>query len=100
MFFRLCSPRSAKLGLDLAAHLPEGVFGEADATGLGDAFEPGGDVDAVAEDVVSLDQHVADMDTDAPFHSAFVGDARIPLHRKPLQREGALDSADHRTELD
>ena len=80
--------------------MPKGIVGDADAAGLSDALQSGGDVDAVAEDVISLDQHVADMDTDAPFHSAFVGDARIPLHRKPLQREGALDSADHRTELD
>src|SRR6516162_5007981 len=48
--------------LDLAAHLTKGVFRDADATGLGDAFKPGSDIDAVAEDVVALDQHVAEMD--------------------------------------
>jgi hypothetical protein len=100
MFFRLCSPRSAKLGLDLAAHLPEGVFGDADPIGLGDAFEPGGDVDAVAEDVVTLDQHIAEMDADAPFHSAVGGDCGVPLRRQVLQRQGAFDGADHGPKLD
>src|SRR3984893_15725036 len=39
-----------KLGVDLAAHLAERVLGDADAAGVGDALQPRGDVDAVAED--------------------------------------------------
>jgi hypothetical protein len=31
----------SKLGLDLAAHLTEGVFGDADPTGFRYAFKPG-----------------------------------------------------------
>jgi len=66
----------------------------------GDAFKPRGDVDAVAEDVVALDQHVAEMDADAPFHSALVGNRGMEVRRQPLQCQGAFDGADHRTELD
>src|ERR1700730_7428356 len=48
-----------ELGFDFAAHLAERVFRDADAAGLGDAFEPCRDVDAVTEDVIPLDQNIA-----------------------------------------
>src|SRR5712671_3270429 len=69
-----------KLGVDFAAHLPKRVLREADAAGLGNAFEPRCDVDPVAQDVVALDQHIAEMDADAPFHAPVAGDRRIALH--------------------
>src|SRR6266478_3319530 len=78
-----------ELGLDFAAHLTKSVFGDADAAGFGDAFEPRRDVDAVAEDVVSLDQYVAEMDADAPFHAALAGNPRIAFRRQLLQDQGA-----------
>src|SRR5215813_11943703 len=59
-----------------------------------------GDVDPVAENVVSLDQYVAVMDTDAPIHSALGGGPGITFRRQPLQRQRTLDGADHRAELD
>ncbi len=89
-----------KLGRDFAAHLAKSVFRDADAAGFGDALEPCGDIDAVAEDIVPLDQYVAAMDADAPFHAAFGGYARIALRRQLLQCQGALHGADHRAELD
>jgi len=67
--------------------LPEGVLRQADAAGLGDAFEPRRDVDAVPQYVVALDQHIAEMDADAPFHAPVARDCRIPLRRQHLQRE-------------
>jgi hypothetical protein len=57
-------------------------------------------VDAVAEDVLTLDQHITEMDADAPLHSAVAGDCGVPLRRQVLKRQGALDSADHRAKLD
>ena len=89
-----------ELSLDLAAHLPKGVVRDADAAGLGDTFKPGCDVDAVAKDVFSLDQHIADVDADAPFHAAFRRGLGIPLRRQPLQPQSAFECADHRAELD
>src|SRR5208283_2410167 len=53
--------------LELAADLLVGGGGEADATGLGDAFEARGDVDAVAEDVIAVGEDVTDIDADAEF---------------------------------
>jgi hypothetical protein len=89
-----------KLRHDLAAHLAERVLRKADATRFGDAFEPGRDVDAVAQDIVALDQHIAEMNPDAPFHALVAGDCRIALCRQPLKHDGAFDCADHRGELD
>ena len=76
MFFEALLANVGELGLDFAAHLTKSVFGDADAAGFGDAFEPRRDVDAVAEDIVPLDQNVAEMDPDPPFHSVFVETSR------------------------
>src|SRR5262249_54458740 len=46
------------------------------------------------EDVVTFNQHIAEMDADAPFHSAFGGDCGVPLRRQALQCQGAFDNAD------
>ena len=76
---------SSKRDLDLAADLPLRVVGNADAAGLGDAFQPGGDVDAVAENIVVIDDDVADVDADAEF------DARVLRHVGVLRGHAALD---------
>src|SRR5580704_4021765 len=46
---------------DLAMDLIEHRRRQTDATGLGDALEPRGNVDAIAEDVVGVNDDVADM---------------------------------------
>ena len=52
-------------------HLPVGVLGETDRARLGDAFQPRGDIDAVAHQVaVALLDHVAEMDADAELDAA------------------------------
>ena len=89
-----------KLGLDLAAHLPECIIGDANAAGSGDPLQPCGDVDTVAEDVVAFHQHVAEMDADAPFRAAIGGSGCVALRRQLLQPDRALNSVDHRAELD
>jgi hypothetical protein len=89
-----------KLGLDLAAHLAKGVLRDADAAGFSDTFEPRGNVDAVTEDIVALHQHVTEVDADAPVHSAIVCNPGTALRRQLLQRDRALEGADHRAKLD
>ena len=54
----------------------------------------------LAEDVVTFDQHIAEMDADPPLHAALADDGGVPLCRRLLQPQGALDGADHRAELD
>ena len=100
MFFQVLVADVGELRRDFAAHLAKGVFGEADASGFGDGFEPCRDVDAVAEDVVALDQDIAEMDADAPIHPVFAGYPGITFRRLLLQRQGAFDGADHRAKLD
>ena len=62
----LTSPASTKVTPTLPLHLRMHDVGDEDAArGCAMAFEPGGDVDAVAEDVVALDDDVAEIDADA-----------------------------------
>ena len=57
--------RGRRPAVELAAHLPIGIVGYADAAGLGDTFEPGGNVDAVAVNIAFFDDDVANMNADA-----------------------------------
>jgi len=72
-------------GADLAADLPVRVVGDADAAGLGELFETGSDVDAVAENIVLVDHDVAEVNADAEF------DPRILRHGGVLPGHAALD---------
>ena len=79
----------------MVAHAPR----DANAAGIGKRFEPGGDVDAVAEDVAILDHDVADIDADAEEQAvlgrqAFVRDADLLLHL-----HGAIERIDHALEF-
>ncbi len=65
----------------LALHLPEGVVRDADPTWFGNAFQTRSDVDAVAEQVVTRDDHVADMKADPELDAAVGRVIRVPdLH--------------------
>ncbi len=64
MFFTLCSPRSSKRDAEPAADLVADRARDADAARLGQLLQARGDVDAVAEDVVVLADHVAEVDAD------------------------------------
>ena len=61
-------------------HLTVSVLRQTDRPGVGDTFEPRGDIDAVAHQIaVALLDHVAQMDAD-PKLDALVGrDARVAL---------------------
>ncbi len=47
-------------------------IGHADAAGFGQAFEAVGDVDVVAEDLVAIDDDLAEVDADAKLHPALL----------------------------
>ena len=59
----------------------------------------GGDVDAVAEDVVAVGQHIADIDTDAVLEP-LVGWPGVRGGHAPLHRDGAAHGIDGTRELD
>jgi hypothetical protein len=60
--------------------------GDEHSAGIGQRLDPSGDVDAVAEEVVALDEHVAEIDADAQFDAAVRPDTRIPLGHRLLHR--------------
>ena len=89
-----------KGGVDLAAHLPECVIGDADAASFGNAFQPRGNVDAVAEDVTLVDDDVADMNPDAQFDAPVGGFVRIALRHSALLLDGAAGGVHGAAEFD
>jgi hypothetical protein len=78
-------PNVIPADLDLAPHLSIGVVRNANAARLGNAFQPGGDVDAIAKDIVVVYDDIADMDTDPVLNSDLLRDIGI------LRGHGALD---------
>jgi hypothetical protein len=55
---------------ELVLDLIVDCMGDADAAGVGETLEAGGDVDAVAVDLLAIHHHVAEVDADAKFHPA------------------------------
>ena len=81
--------------------MPVGLLGEADRTWFRDAFEPGGDIDAVAHEVaVALLDDVADVNADAKLDALVGRDLGVALHHRPLDFNGAVHCVDHAAELD
>ncbi|MGY3156261.1 hypothetical protein ACVW0V_005401 [Bradyrhizobium elkanii] len=66
--------------------------GNADAAGLGQRLQAGRDVDAVAEDVGTVNDHVAKIDADAKLHPARRRDVGVALRHPALN----LGRAQHR----
>ena len=85
MFLRVCSPRSSQADLDLAPDLPIGVVRYANAARFGNALQPGGNIDAVAKDIVVVDDDIADMDANPEFNPDILRDVGV------LRGHGTLD---------
>ena len=68
MFFTSCSPRSTKSMAMRPRTCSWTLLGDRHAARLGEALDARRDVDAVAEEVVALDHHVAEIDADAELH--------------------------------
>ena len=69
----LMVPKVLELQPETVAHLFEDSVGDADATRSGQAFQTCGHVDPVAEQVVALNHHVAEVHADAKPHAAGLG---------------------------
>ena len=70
-------PKVIPADLDLAANLPVGVIGYANATRLGNTLQPSSDIDAVSENVVVIDDDVTDVNADPEFNSEILRDLGI-----------------------
>src|SRR5262249_52883105 len=85
MFLTCCSPRSSKARSRRSRTLLVRRGTKANPARLSQRFEPGCDVDAVAEYIASLDDDVADIDAHAKFDAmpcrcrGVAGD-HLPLH--------------------
>ena len=75
----------------LAADLVIDLRRHADRARVRDRFEAGGDVDAVAVEIVALDDDVADIDADAELQRPGVG-LRVAGGDGPLALDGADDA--------
>ncbi len=70
------------------------------AARVGQTLQPVGDVDAVAVDVVALDDHVAEIDADAELKPAIGRNVGIALGLGALDLDRAAQRIDHAVELD
>jgi hypothetical protein len=68
---------------------------DANGSGLGQRLEPGGDVDAVAKNVVTVDDHVAEIDTDPQLETARGRHRIVDGPRSTLHLDGAGQRIDN-----
>src|SRR5271166_2540200 len=85
------SETESKLSADLIINGPR----YRDAAGLADALEPRRDVDPLAQYIVAVDQHVAEMDADAIDDSPRLRRIDVALDHHVLDRNRAFDGGDH-----
>jgi hypothetical protein len=65
---------------------------DADAAAFGNAFKAGGNVDAVAVDVIAFDDDVANVHADAKRHLATISSAGIARGHGALNLGGTIDT--------
>ena len=87
--------RRRQLCADLVAHRG----GDADAAWFGQGLQPRRDVDAVAEQVLPIDYHVAEMHADTELHAFARGALRIFRGDRLLHRQRAFDGIDRAGEI-
>jgi len=82
------------------AHLVVDRIGDEHPAGIGQGFDASGDVDAVAIEVVALDDHVAEIDADAQLDAAVHNRTSIPLDHCLLHRDRAAHRIDDAGKFD
>ena len=80
--------------IELVPDLLVDGLGDANGARLGERLEPGGDVDAIAKDVVAIDDHVAKIDTDPELETPFRRDGVVDGTRCSLHLDGAVQRVD------
>ena len=79
----------------LVANLVVDDAGNTDPAGLRQCFQPCSDIDAVAEDVVALDDDVAEIDADAEPNALLVGHFGLAVEHAALHLGGAAHGVDN-----
>ena len=85
----------AQLVEHLIAHDPA----DADPARFGQSFQARRDIDAVAKDVVAVNDDVANIDADAKVESLIGGNAFVALGHPALHVDGAAHRIDHAREF-
>jgi hypothetical protein len=85
--------------VEAVAHLLVRRGAEANPAGLSQRFEPGGNIDTVAEDVAILDDDVAEVDAHAKFDSALCRCRGVAGDHLALYRDGTAHRVDDTGEL-
>ena len=80
--------------VDLAAHVVVGCARDQHAARVAKALQPRRDVHAVAENVVALDQDVAEVDAEAIEDAFVLGRVGVTLDHQRLDRDCAFDGGD------
>ena len=99
MFLTLLLAQMLEVEVQLALDLVVDVARDADPAGLGQALQTGGDVHAVAVDVVALDDDVADVDADPIENLTVLGHACVALPHGALELDGEAHRVDDAGEL-
>ena len=84
----------AVIEIELVPDLVVHGLRDADGAGLGERLEPGGDVDAVAKDVVAVDDDVAEIDADPQLETALGRDRGVDRARGALHLDSATQRVD------
>ena len=85
---------------ELVADLIPHDAADTDPARLGEGFEPRGDVDAIAKDVVVVDDDVAEIDADAEFDALALGHIGVALGYPALDLGRTAHRIDDALELD
>ena len=89
-----------KNDIELALDLIVRPAREADASRVGDPFQPRGDVDTVAKNVVVLNDNVANIDADTQLDALVLRLSSVALGHSVLNFDGAARGIDGAGELD
>ena len=89
-----------KVRVDSAANMIVGGAGDANAARFRDALQTRRDVDAVAENILALDQHVAEMDAHAVDDAASLRGSGVALDHHLLDRHRTFDGGDNGGKLE
>ncbi len=71
----------------------------ADAAGVRQTLKPSRNIDAVAVDVIAVDDHLAEIEADSKLKPALLGQRIVALPQFALNGDGSLESGDHAAEI-
>jgi hypothetical protein len=84
----------------LAPNLPIGISGQTDATGVCHSFEAGSHIHPVAEQIVTLNYYISNVNTNSKLETLAAGKIAVAESDAPLHLKGAAHCIHDAAELD